>query len=168
MPPTATTRDVRRPLRENWSRLVVPSLAVTEICHLLADPLRRGAHRACCRVLRRGRGRRTAGGVLLRVPARTSAHGAFADQFTNAVAVTMLRLRRKLGEPPLIENVVGTRIHDAVTRSSDALVRQPWRTNVRARIAVSCGGLSLVVGAALIAGTYALARGDLLCLPSPS
>jgi predicted nucleic acid-binding protein len=29
-------------LRENWSRLVVPSLAVTEICHLLADPARRG------------------------------------------------------------------------------------------------------------------------------
>jgi uncharacterized protein len=29
-------------LRENWSRLVIPSLAVTEICHLLADPERRG------------------------------------------------------------------------------------------------------------------------------
>ncbi len=29
-------------LQENWSRLVVPSLAVTEICHLLADPQRRG------------------------------------------------------------------------------------------------------------------------------
>jgi predicted nucleic acid-binding protein len=29
-------------LRENWSRVVVPSLAVTEICHLLADPARRG------------------------------------------------------------------------------------------------------------------------------
>jgi predicted nucleic acid-binding protein len=29
-------------LRANWSRLVVPSLAVTEVCHLLADPWRRG------------------------------------------------------------------------------------------------------------------------------
>jgi uncharacterized protein len=29
-------------LASNWSRLVVPSLAVTEICHLLADPQRRG------------------------------------------------------------------------------------------------------------------------------
>lgn len=29
-------------LAANWSRLVVPSLAVTEICHLLADPQRRG------------------------------------------------------------------------------------------------------------------------------
>lgn len=29
-------------LRENWPRLVVPSLAVTEVCHLLADPRRRG------------------------------------------------------------------------------------------------------------------------------
>jgi predicted nucleic acid-binding protein len=29
-------------LQDNWSRLVVPSLAVTEVCHLLADPRRRG------------------------------------------------------------------------------------------------------------------------------
>jgi predicted nucleic acid-binding protein len=29
-------------LAENWSRLVIPSLAVTEVCHLLADPQRRG------------------------------------------------------------------------------------------------------------------------------
>src|SRR5260221_911715 len=29
-------------LRENWSRLVVPYLAVTEVCHLLADRQRRG------------------------------------------------------------------------------------------------------------------------------
>jgi uncharacterized protein len=28
-------------LRVNWSRLVVPSLAVMQICHLLADPQRR-------------------------------------------------------------------------------------------------------------------------------
>jgi DNA-binding response OmpR family regulator len=30
-----------------------------------------------------------------------------ADPFTNTVPVTMLRLRRKLGEPPLIETVIG-------------------------------------------------------------
>jgi DNA-binding response OmpR family regulator len=30
-----------------------------------------------------------------------------ADPFTNAVAVTVLRLRRKLGRPPLIETVIG-------------------------------------------------------------
>lgn len=29
-------------LADNWSRLVIPSLAVTEVCHLLADPQRRG------------------------------------------------------------------------------------------------------------------------------
>jgi predicted nucleic acid-binding protein len=29
-------------LTRNWPRLVVPSLAVTEICHLLSDPPRRG------------------------------------------------------------------------------------------------------------------------------
>jgi uncharacterized protein len=37
---TLTTRRVR--LRDSWSRSVVPSLTVTEICHLLADPQRRG------------------------------------------------------------------------------------------------------------------------------
>jgi DNA-binding response OmpR family regulator len=32
---------------------------------------------------------------------------ANADPFSNTVAVTVARLRRKLGEPPLIETVVG-------------------------------------------------------------
>jgi DNA-binding response OmpR family regulator len=32
---------------------------------------------------------------------------ANADPFSNTVAVTVGRLRRKLGEPPLIETVVG-------------------------------------------------------------
>ena len=32
---------------------------------------------------------------------------AHADPFTNTVRVTMMRLRRKLGEPPLIETVAG-------------------------------------------------------------
>jgi DNA-binding response OmpR family regulator len=32
---------------------------------------------------------------------------AHADPFTNAVRVTMMRLRRKLGDPPLIETVAG-------------------------------------------------------------
>jgi DNA-binding response OmpR family regulator len=31
----------------------------------------------------------------------------YADPFTNAVAVTVMRLRRKLGDPPLIETVTG-------------------------------------------------------------
>jgi uncharacterized protein len=30
-------------LAQNWKRLVVPSLAVTEVCHLLSDPRRRGS-----------------------------------------------------------------------------------------------------------------------------
>ena len=30
-----------------------------------------------------------------------------ADPFSNAVAVTVARLRRKLGDPPLIETVIG-------------------------------------------------------------
>jgi DNA-binding response OmpR family regulator len=32
---------------------------------------------------------------------------AQADPFTNIVSVTMTRLRRNLGDPPLIETVVG-------------------------------------------------------------
>lgn len=30
-------------LARNWTRPVVPSLAVTEVCHLLSDPQRRGS-----------------------------------------------------------------------------------------------------------------------------
>ncbi|GAA4203685.1 type II toxin-antitoxin system VapC family toxin [Microbispora amethystogenes] len=30
-------------LAQNWTKLVVPSLAVTEICHPLSDPVRRGS-----------------------------------------------------------------------------------------------------------------------------
>ncbi|MBE3016208.1 PIN domain-containing protein [Microbispora sp. NEAU-D428] len=33
---------------QNWARLVVPSLAVTEICHLLSDPVRRGSPALFC------------------------------------------------------------------------------------------------------------------------
>jgi DNA-binding response OmpR family regulator len=32
---------------------------------------------------------------------------ARTDKFTNTVSVTMARLRRKLGDPPMIETVVG-------------------------------------------------------------
>jgi len=32
---------------------------------------------------------------------------AHADRFSNIVSVTMTRLRRKIGDPPLIETVVG-------------------------------------------------------------
>ena len=32
---------------------------------------------------------------------------AHADPFSNTVAVTVARLRRKLGDPPLIQTVVG-------------------------------------------------------------
>ena len=46
-------------LAQNWTRLVVPSLAVTEVCHLLSDPQRRGNPSLAARFLRRGR-RRTA------------------------------------------------------------------------------------------------------------
>ena len=31
-----------------------------------------------------------------------------ADPFSNTVSVTMTRLRRKLGDPPLIETVIGS------------------------------------------------------------
>ena len=32
---------------------------------------------------------------------------AHADPFSNTVAVTVARLRRKLGDPPVIETVIG-------------------------------------------------------------
>ena len=38
-----------------------------------------------------------------------------ADPFTNAVRITMMTLRRKLGEPPLIETVIGVGYRLCVT-----------------------------------------------------
>jgi DNA-binding response OmpR family regulator len=44
-----------------------------------------------------------------------------ADPFTTTVRVTMMTLRRKLGEPPIIDTVVGSgyRIDPGVLASSD-------------------------------------------------
>jgi hypothetical protein len=85
----------------------------------------------------------------------------FADPFTSAVTVTVMRLRRKLGDPPLIETVVGaagTGYHDRPSRPRklSAGPRTLVRSSVRARIAVACAGLFLVVGGVLIAATYGI------------
>jgi DNA-binding response OmpR family regulator len=47
------------------------------------------------------------GGVVSAEELLEHAWDANADPFSNVVSVTMARLRRKLGEPPLIETVVG-------------------------------------------------------------
>ena len=39
------------------------------------------------------------------------------DPFTNVVRVTMMKLRRKLGDPPVIETVPGSGVPDPMTRS---------------------------------------------------
>ena len=77
------------------------------------------------------------------------------DPFTNAVRMTISRLRAKLGDPPVIETVtpVGYRIGDGVTRLDG--LRHP-KTAVRWRLTLLYGGLFLACGAALLAVTYAL------------
>ena len=47
------------------------------------------------------------GGVVSAEELLEHAWDANTDPFNNIVSVTMARLRRKLGEPPLIETVVG-------------------------------------------------------------
>jgi hypothetical protein len=41
MSPSQRRTAIPARLGLGWSRLVIPSLAVTEVCHLLADPQRR-------------------------------------------------------------------------------------------------------------------------------
>jgi DNA-binding response OmpR family regulator len=47
------------------------------------------------------------GGVITSEDLLERVWDAYADPFTNTVRVTMMRLRRKLGEPALIETVPG-------------------------------------------------------------
>jgi DNA-binding response OmpR family regulator len=47
------------------------------------------------------------GGVVTSEQLLEQVWDEYADPFTNTVAVTVLRLRRKLGEPPLIDTVIG-------------------------------------------------------------
>jgi hypothetical protein len=61
-----------------------------------------------------------------------------------------MRLRRKLGEPPLIETVIGGGYH--CMRITPAALR-PWRSSIRARMAVACAAV-LVPGAILIGAAY--------------
>jgi DNA-binding response OmpR family regulator/signal transduction histidine kinase len=65
------------------------------------------------------------------------------DPFTNAVRMTISRLRAKLGEPPVIETV------------TPVGYRHP-QTTVRWRLTLLYGGLFLACGAALLAITYTL------------
>jgi DNA-binding response OmpR family regulator len=48
------------------------------------------------------------GGVLSAEQLLEGVWDAHADPFTNTVRVTMANLRRKLGEPPLIDTIVGS------------------------------------------------------------
>ena len=69
-----------------------------------------------------------------------------ADPFSNIVSVTMTRLRRKLGDPPLIETVVGKGYTD-VTRP---------RLTIRAQLTLLYTGLFVVCGAIVVAVSYVL------------
>jgi DNA-binding response OmpR family regulator len=49
----------------------------------------------------------TDGAVVSAEELRENVWDAHADPFSNVVSVTLARLRRKLGDPPLIGTVVG-------------------------------------------------------------
>jgi DNA-binding response OmpR family regulator/signal transduction histidine kinase len=89
----------------------------------------------------------------------------FTDPFTNAVAVTMSRLRAKLGDPPLIETVSrsGYRIGALpmpVLRPLLRVADRPHlpRHTIRLRLAALYGLLFTICGAALLVITNVLVR----------
>ena len=79
-----------------------------------------------------------------------------ADPFTTTVRVTMMTLRRKLGEPPIIDTVVGSgyRIDPAVltggTEGAGSQSVRFFRPTLRVRMALLYGGLVLLVGVSLL------------------
>ena len=80
-----------------------------------------------------------------------------ADPFTTTVRVTMMTLRRKLGEPAIIDTVVGSgyRIDPAALatgrRSRRVRARvKLFRSTLRVRMALLYGGLVLLVGVSLL------------------
>ena len=66
------------------------------------------------------------------------------DPFTNVVRVTMMKLRRKLGDPPVVETVAGRGVPDPMKR------QLTMRTTIRARLTLVYGGLFLLAGMVLL------------------
>ena len=91
-------RRRRRSCAAGTSPSTAPATAPDAARALFADPQGVRDPGDCCG-RRRRRGQR-GGTARARV-------GREADPFSNIVSVTMARLRRKLGDPPLIETVVG-------------------------------------------------------------
>ncbi len=85
----------------------------------------------------------------------------YIDPDGSVVKVTISRLRRKLGDPPLIETVPHTRLPDRSMRTALSTrltsrwlrARLPART-IRLRLTLVYGGLFLCSGAALLAVNY--------------
>jgi DNA-binding response OmpR family regulator len=75
------------------------------------------------------------------------------DPFTNAVRMTVSRLRAKLGDPPVIQTV--TPLGYRIGEGSMSRRRRPT-TAVRWRLTLLYGALFLACGAALLAVTYGL------------
>ena len=67
-----------------------------------------------------------------------------ADPFTHAVRMTILKLRRKLGDPPVRADRAGSGVPD------------PMRLTIRARLTLVYGGLFVLAGLVLLAVTYVL------------
>ena len=88
-----------------------------------------------------------------------------ADPFTRTVVVTLTRLRRKLGEPEVIETVVGAGYRAPMTPPALSALGRLWPRRVRARLAVVYTVLFLLAGAVLLALTYTLVVHVLLPAP---
>ncbi len=78
-----------------------------------------------------------------------------ADPFTSTVKTTIRRLRAKLGDPPVIQTVRDTGYRIGGPHAPRPGPRLPRRT-ARLRLAVLCGGVLVLGGAAVPAITFLL------------
>ena len=98
------------------------------------------------------------------------------DPFTNVVRMTIMTLRRKLGEPQVVETVIGVGYRIGLMArcgSRRARRRAPARIDgpaptIRLRLTVLYGLVFLVTGAVLLTIGYALVRHNLGDAREPS
>ena len=75
------------------------------------------------------------------------------DPFTNVVRVTIMKLRKSLGEPPLIEDAARRRLPYPLMRLLRDAVPKP---SIRLRLTLWYGALFLLAGTVLLALNFAL------------
>ena len=94
---------------------------------------------------------RADGGVVSAEQLLEKAWDEHTDPFTGVVRFTIMNVRRKLGEPPVIQTVAGTGYRIPMTTPTP---RRRWRSTIRVRLTLLYAGALFLAGAVLIVLMY--------------